>query len=195
MITPRQSNGAAWDHIPFHIIGATTNSPEVDQALISGIVDLNTAHYQMSADSAKNLHIHSGGTLVVSSEMSAEQWAEYNKTGVTVGADQGMFLGQNGSANLLQLNPASAVEEKLRTLESQMIAVGAHLITDATSNKTAEAARIDASGKASSLSTAVGNVSEGLEAALEDMARFMGGNPDEVKYQLNQQFCGSRLSG
>lgn len=193
VITPRQSNGAPWDHIPFHIIGATTNSPEVDQALISGIVDLNTAHYQMSADSAKNLHIHSGGTLVVSSEMSAEQWAEYNKTGVTVGADQGMFLGANGSANLLQLNPASAVEEKLRTLESQMIAVGAHLITDATSNETAEAARIDASGKASSLSTAVGNVSEGLEAALEDMARFMGGNPDEVKYQMNQQFYPDNL--
>lgn len=193
VITPRQSNGAPWDHIPFHIIGATTNSPEVDQALISGIVDLNTAHYQMSADSAKNLHIHSGGTLVVSSEMSVEQWDQYNKTGVTVGADQGMFLGSNGSANLLQLNPASAVEEKLRTLESQMIAVGAHLITDATSNETAEAARIDASGKASSLSTAVGNVSEGLEAALEDMARFMGGNPDEVKYQLNQQFYPDNL--
>lgn len=147
----------------------------------------------MSADSAKNLHIHSGGTLVVSSEMSAEQWAEYNKTGVTVGADQGMFLGASGSANLLQLNPASAVEEKLRTLESQMIAVGAHLITDATSNETAEAARIDASGKASSLSTAVGNVSEGLEAALEDMARFMGGNPDAVKYKLNQQFYPDNL--
>lgn len=74
-----------------------------------------------------------------------------------------------------------------------MIAVGAHLITDATSNETAEAARIDASGKASSLSTAVGNVSEGLEAALEDMARFMGGNPDSVKYQLNQQFYPDNL--
>lgn len=188
VITPRQSNGAAWDHIPFHIIGATTNSPEVDQALISGIVDLNTAHYQMSADSAKNLHIHSGGTLVISSTMSNEQWKEANPQGITVGADQGLFLGDSGAANLLQLNPASAVEEKLRTLETQMIAVGAHLITDATSNETAEAARIDASGKASSLSTAVGNVSEGLEAALEDMARFMGGNPDSVKYQLNQQF-------
>lgn len=193
VLIPRQSNGQPWEHIPFQIIGATTNSPEVDQALISGIVDLNTAHYQMSADSAKNLHIHSGGTLVVSSEMSVEQWDQYNKTGVTVGADQGMFLGASGSANLLQLNPASAVEEKLRTLESQMIAVGAHLITDATSNETAEAARIDASGKASSLSTAVGNVSEGLEAALEDMARFMGGNPDEVKYQLNQQFYPDNL--
>lgn len=193
VITPRQSNGAAWDHIPFHIIGATTNSPEVDQALISGIVDLNTAHYQMSADEMKNLHIHSGGTLVLKTEYTLEQWNQMNPNGVTVGADQGLQVGAQGDAKLLQLEAAQAVAAKLVHLEGQMIAVGAHLITDATSNETAEAARIDASGKASSLSTAVGNVSEGLEAALEDMARFMGGNPDTVKYQLNQQFYPDNL--
>lgn len=193
VITPRQSNGAAWDHIPFHIIGATTNSPDVDQALISGIVDLNIAHYQMSADEMKNLHIHSGGTLVLKTEYTLEQWNQMNPNGVTVGADQGLQVGAQGDAKLLQLEAAQAVAAKMVHLESQMIAVGAHLITDATSNETAEAARIDASGKASSLSTAVGNVSEGLEAALEDMARFMGGNPDSVKYQLNQQFYPDNL--
>lgn len=188
VLTPRQANGQPWQHIPFHIVGATTNTPEVDDALISGIVDLNTSHYHMSADSAKNLHIHSGGTLVISSNMSNEQWKEANPQGVVVGADQGLFLGDVGKAELLQLDPASAVEEKLRSLELQMVAVGAHLISDTTRSETAEAARIDASGKASALSTAVGNVSEGIEAALEDMARFMGGNPELVKYQLNQQF-------
>lgn len=188
VLIPRQANGQPWEHIPFQIIGATTNSPEVDQALISGIVDLNTAHYQMSADSAKNLHIHSGGTLVIASSMSNEQWKEANPQGVTVGADQGLFLGDTGSATLLQLDPASAVEEKLRSLETQMVAVGAHLISDTNGLQTAEAARIDASGRASSLSTAVGNVSEGIEAALEDMTLFMGGDPAKVKYQLNQQF-------
>ena len=188
VLIPRQANGQPWEHIPFQIIGATTNSPEVDQALISGIVDLNTAHYQMSADSAKNLHIHSGGTLVIASSMSNEQWKEANPQGVTVGADQGLFLGDTGSATLLQLDPASAVEEKLRSLETQMVAVGAHLISDTNGLQTAEAARIDASGRASSLSTAVGNVSEGIEAALEDMTLFMGGDPMQVKYQLNQQF-------
>lgn len=188
VIVPRQADGSTWDHLPFHIIGATTNTPEVDDALISGIVDLNTSHYQMSADSAKNLHIHSGGTLVISSNMSKQQWDEFNPQGVTVGADQGLFLGEVGKADLLQLDPAQAVEAKLRSLELQMVAVGAHLISDTTRSETAEAARIDASGKASALSTAVGNVSEGIEAALEDMTRFMGGDPELVKYQLNQQF-------
>lgn len=188
VITPRQANGEPWQKIPFHVIGATTNSPEVDEALISGIVDLNTSHFQMSADSSKNLHIHSGGTLVIASSMSNEQWKEANPQGVTVGADQGLFLGDTGQATLLQLDPASAVEEKLTRLEAQMVAVGAHLISDTTRAETAEAARIDASGKASSLSTAVSNVSEGIEAALEDMARFMGGDPEVVQYKLNQEF-------
>jgi hypothetical protein len=125
--------------------------------------------------------------------MSNEQWKEANPQGVTVGADQGLFLGDTGSASLLQLNPASAVEEKLRSLEAQMVAVGAHLISDATRTETAEAARIDASGKASSLSTAVGNVSEGLEAALEDAALFMVPDADAVSYALNQQFYPDNL--
>ncbi len=188
VITPRQADGSAWDHIPFHILGATTNTPEVDEALISGIVDLNTAHYQMTADEMKNLHIHSGGTLVLSTAMSKEQWDQFNPQGVTVGADQGLHTGEGGSASLLQLEPAQAVAAKLVHLETQMVAVGAHLISDTTRRDTAEAARIDASGKASSLSTAVSNVSEGIEAALEDMARFMGGDPAAVEYKLNQEF-------
>ena len=74
-----------------------------------------------------------------------------------------------------------------------MIAVGAPLISDTTRTETAEAARIDASGKASALSTAVGNVSEGIEAALEDAALFMGADPEPVRYALNQQFYPDNL--
>jgi len=142
----------------------------------------------MSADEMKNLHIHSGGTLVLKTEYDKPQWDAMNPNGVTVGADQGLQVGAAGDAKLLQLEAAQAVAAKLMHLEKQMVAVGAHLISDTNGLQTAEAARIDASGRASSLSTAVGNVSEGIEAALEDMARFMGGEPDSVKYQLNQQF-------
>ena len=34
----------------------------------------------------------------------------------------------------------------------------------------------------------VGNVSEGIEAALEDMCRFVGADPDVVEYQLSREF-------
>jgi hypothetical protein len=186
--TPRQANGQTWSHIPFHFVGSENNTPSVDRSVLSGIVDLNTSHYQLTADSMKNLHIHSGGTMILSTDMSKEQWDQYNPNGVTVGADQGLHVGQGGSASLLQLAPASAVEEKLKQIQGQMLAIGAHLITERGDNETAEAARIDASTKSSALLTASDNVSEAVEAALEDAALFMGGNPDQVIFKLNREF-------
>jgi hypothetical protein len=191
---PRKGDGTTWDHIPFHFVGSETNTPDVDKAVLSGLVDLNTAHYQLSADSMKNLHIHSGGTMILSTEMSKEEWDAYNPNGVTVGADQGLHVGANGSANLLQLQPASAVEEKIKSIEAQMLAVGAHMITERGDNETAEAARIDASSKSSALLTASDNVSEAIEAALEDAALYMNANPDEVLFKLNREFYPRNVS-
>lgn len=184
---PRQSNGASWDHIPFQFIGAETNRPEVDDAVISGIVDLNTQHYQVSADEAKNLHIHSGGTLVISSDLSVAQWQEANPNGVTVGADQGLFIGQAGKAELLQLDAAQATSEKLKRLEEQMLSIGAHLITPS-EQETAEAARLDASAKSCALSVAADNVQAAMVMALKDCALFMGGNPDGIEFELNREY-------
>ena len=191
---PRRGDGSTWDHIPFHFVGAENNRPDVDKAVISGLVDLNTAHYQLTADSMKNLHIHSGGTMILSTEMSKEEWDAYNPNGVTVGADQGLHVGGAGSATLLQLQPASAVEAKIKALEEQMLAVGAHLITERGDNETAEAARIDASAKSSALLTCSDNVSEAMEAALEDAAVFMRANPDQVFFKLNREFCPRNVS-
>jgi hypothetical protein len=185
---PTDFSGNTFDHIPFHFIGSETNRPDVDKAVISGIVDLNTAHFQLSADSMKNLHIHSGGLLHINSgETSATEWREVNPNGITVGADQGVVT-QGGGITLVQLAPADAVEVKLKALEGNMLSVGAHLITERGDNETAEAARIDASSKASALLTAADNVSEAVEAALEDAARFMGGDPAAVEFELNREF-------
>ena len=68
-----------------------------------------------------------------------------------------------------------------------MLAVGANMITPSV-QETAEAARIDASTRSSALMSATNNVSAGIRAALMDCALFMGGDPSQVKYQLNQQF-------
>lgn len=193
-IIPLMAGGVPFDHIPFQFIGANNNSEAIDAAPLSGIVDLNVTHYQMSADSAKNLHIHSGGLMVISSDMDTEQWIAANPNGVTVGADQGVFVGPGGSATLLQLESASAVEEKIKRLENQMLSVGAHLITDKGDNETAEAARIDASSKAASLLRTTDNASEAIEAALEDAALFMAADPNTVMFKLNRDFYPDSLA-
>ena len=55
-------------------------------------------------------------------------------------------------------------------------------------------ARLNASAEASTLDTIVSNASEGIEAALEDMALFLGVDPDSVLYRLNDNFWESSLS-
>lgn len=194
MLMPRDSNGTFFDTIPFVIIGAEENSFKVDEALLSGIVDINIAHYQVMADKLRNLHIHSGGLLAISSKLSSEDFAEQNPNGIRVGADQGLFLGEGGSASVLQLEASSQSQTEIESLERQAVAVGARLITDSTANETAEAARIRASASASNLSRLVGNASEAIEAALEYCVRFMGGDPDKVIYKLNMEFFEHALS-
>jgi hypothetical protein len=69
-----------------------------------------------------------------------------------------------------------------------MLAIGAKLVSSAAGTETAEAARIRASGDASALETLVGNASEGIEAALEWMAAFMGADAGAVEFALNREF-------
>ncbi|MDT8372246.1 MAG: DUF4055 domain-containing protein [Gammaproteobacteria bacterium] len=193
-ITPRQFNGNTWKYIPFQFVGASNNLPDVDVAPLSGIADLNIAHYQVTADKRKNLHIHSGGLLVISTNMSSEEFALANPNGVTVGADSGLFLGDSGSAQLLQLDASSQSHTEIESLERQLIAVGARLITKGGQAQTAEAARIDASAESSALSNVVGNASEGIEAALESACLFAGAEQDNVTYMLNMDFFDNKLN-
>ena len=72
--------------------------------------------------------------------------------------------------------------------ERQAEALGAVYANQSDSkNVTAEAARINAAQTTSTLTTAVGNVSEAMEAAATDCAMFMGSG-DLVDYSLNQDF-------
>lgn len=191
--TPRQANGQPWERIPFHFAGASNNMPEPSEAPLSGIADLNIAHYQVTADKRQNLHVHSGGLLVISSDMTSEEWKEANPNGITVGVNSGVFLGKGGSASLLQLEASSASQTEIESIQNQLIAVGARLITAQGGNQTAEAARIAASAESSALSNLVGNASEAIEAALEDCAMFAGADPKQVKFSLNKEFFDTQL--
>jgi hypothetical protein len=190
---PRQASGQTWDRIPFHFAGANTNMPEPGEAPLSGIVDLNISHYQVTADKRQNLHVHSGGLLVISSDMSSEEFRQQNPNGITVGVNSGVFLGSAGKAELLQLDASSASQTEIESIQNQLVAVGARLITAQGGNQTAEAARIAASAESSALSNLVGNASEAIEAALEDCALFAGADPALVKFNLNREFFDTNL--
>lgn len=183
-----QADGSPWRRIPFHFAGSIDNQPSVDPSPLYDLAVVNIAQYRNIADYEENLHIHGQGTLFISTNIDFTTYKEANPSGIRVGARTGHFLGANGKAELVQVEASSAGKEAIEDKADQMVAIGARLITTRSANQTAEAARINASGEHSVLSTLVGNVSEAIEAALEDACLFMGADPDELQYQLNRDF-------
>jgi len=185
---PRQSDGSTWNHIPFSFVGAIDNRPDIGPVPLYSIAQINIAQYRNIADREETLHIAGQPTLFLTSDIDVAGFKEANPNGVMVGARKGHFLGANGNAILLQAQAVDAHDVAINAKAEQMVSVGARLITSSTVQQTAEASRIAASGEHSVLSTMVGNVSECIESALQDVARFMGGETEEITYQISREF-------
>jgi len=183
-------DGQTMDFIPFRFAGSENNRPNVDEAPISGIVDINLGHYRNSANLEESDNVHSGANLIINSNMSVDQFKEANPQGVKVGANEGLFLGADGSASLLQTNANSSTRELMKDKQAQAESLGAVFANQTDSkNVTAEAARINAAQTTATLTTTVGNVSEMIEFLAQVCAGFMTkGVAGEVEYSLNQDF-------
>jgi hypothetical protein len=192
-IEPTDATGARWDVIPFAIMGSENNRPEVDRAPLTHLCNHAVAYWQTSADHRENLYMHGQLTLGIASSLPPETWKEMNPNGIQVGAPTGVFLGDNGSFHTASAPESNSLSKALEDLRTEMSELGAQIIRKSGQAQTAEAARIDASAESSVLSNLVGNASEGLEAALEWAARFMGGDPDSVFFTLNTEFYDESL--
>jgi hypothetical protein len=191
---PRQAGGATFDHIPFYIVGSENNDPSVDSAPLYDLAMLNIAHYQTTADHRENLFIHGQLTLGVTTSLSPEQWTTSNPNGLLVGSRKGVYLGENGGLHSVTAPESSSLRIALQDLRDEMVNIGARIITNKGQNETAEAARLNAASESSTLDMMVGNMSEAFEAALEDCARFIGVNPDQVFFSLNREFFDQSLT-
>lgn len=185
-----KANGKTLDHIPFYFIGSSNNASEVDKAPLYNLAILNIGHYINSADYEEGLHIMSQPTLFLTSDLSNEQFKEANPNGVLFGSRNGHFLGPNGSATLVQMEANTAAREAMIDKQEQMKAFLAEFYNEkGSNNQTAEEARIKASAQSNILSTITGNISEAIEAAIEDAALFVGiSNTDSIEFRLNTEF-------
>lgn len=185
---PRDRDGNPWNEIPFVFIGADANQPTPSDAPLSDLADANISWYQVSADHMENLHMHGQVTLGISSPLSYAQFKEANPNGIMVGALAGHFLGEGGGFTTATAPESSSLSKALEDIKADMINIGARLVQPRTGQKTAEEARIDAASEMSVLETLVGNVSEGIEKAVEFVARFMGADDAAAEFSLNREF-------
>jgi len=187
--------GQPFNYIPFHFIGANNNLPTVDEPILYDIARVNIGHFRNSADHENNLSVHGGGTLVISTDMSPEQFISANPGGITVGENAGLILSEGGKAELLQLSASSAIKDEMEHKETMMAQIGAKIIRrQAGAQMTAEEARIQATSENSMLDTLVGNINEAIENVLYDCARFVSSTEPEINFALNNDFWQDDIS-
>lgn len=180
-------SGKALRHIPLTIVGSEDNNAEPDNPPISDIAGLNLAHYRNSADYEEGVFIHGQPTLHINcGDTDAATFSEVNGT-IMVGSREGVVT-QNGGMNLIQADPNNAAMTAMEHKETQMVRLGAQIIADSRGQETAEAARIRSGAETSVLNTIVRNVSEGIEDVLRWCCEYMGANPLDATYKLNDQF-------
>ena len=180
-----------FNFIPFYFVGAENNKPDVDDAPISGIVDVNASHYINTADNEQLNHLYALPTLHLDmgDGSNGDTFNAANPNGVKLGG--GLLTSGRGAASLLQIEANGSLAALIKQKEDQAEKIGARFAGDGNSKDvTAEAARINAAFTTSTLTTVVTNVSEALEAALEAAAMFMGVDAKQVEYRLNSQFYG-----
>lgn len=186
------ANKKPLDHIPFYIAGTEDNTPTVDQPMLLDLANMNISHYQSTANIEEAAYLLGCPTLHIDiGDMSVDEFASANPSGVKVGARQGLQT-QRGKIEMVQASESNLGAEQMEKKIERMKELGAKLVTKGGQNETAEAARINASGEASALDIAVNNLSDVMEKALEDFMRFIGVET-EITYRLNTEFWESSL--
>jgi len=191
---PRMAGGAPFDHIPLHIAGAKNNLPGVDMPPLYDVARANIAHYQTTANVMESGYVGTQPMLHVDvGETDLDEWAQHNPGPISFGNRHGLKT-KGGKLEVVQAQSTDYNREVKKDIESEMVALGAQLVQRGGQAETAEAARINASAEASVLDVVVGNASECIEAALEDFARFLGVNQDDIEYRMNDSYWESGLS-
>lgn len=186
--TPRMAGGAPFNHIPLHGVRQLETPPLYD------IARVNIAHYRNIADLEDAAYVVGQPMVHVNTgETSAQDWEELNPDGVEFGSRKGIVT-KGGGIELVQAAENNLIRQAKLDKENEMVMLGAQLIIRGGQAETAEAARIRAGAEASVLDMLTNDLSEDMEAALEDMALFMGLPVDDVEYRLSTDFFEAGLN-
>jgi hypothetical protein len=183
---PTDSAGTSWTEIPFVFIGSQANTAAIDTAPLMPLIDMNMAHYRNSAD-VEDSAAYSG---------QAQPWA----SGITLAALDLMkkhtrFIGSrhllsvpHGETFGFAAAPANTISRELmRDKLDVMIGLGAQIISDNGTAKTATEAKSDEAARTSALSMVANNVSDAYQRAITWAGRFMG-DAGDIVFEISQDF-------
>lgn len=181
------SAGKPFDTIPFHFFGPKYNNPEVQDPPLEGLARLNVGHYRNSAAYEDSVAMVGQPTLVVTG--ITKDWVkEVLKGKLRVGARAFLPLPTDADAKFIQAEPNTLAMEAMKHKENQMAALGAKLVEQSTTQRTATEAGFDEASKNSILGACTANGSEVVQNALKTATRFTGEVSSKLEFYLNSDF-------
>lgn len=182
--SPVGADGKPFDHITFHICGASSNDWSVDAPPMYPVSSLNLGHYRNSAD-AEEISYLAGQPQVYLSGLDNAVVKDNTDEEILVGARVGMSLGPGGRPWMLQAQPNSAPLELMARKEDLMEKLGIQLASGSTPLATATQVVTESLIRNSILASSLQNVGLTITAALRDACLYVGANPDAVKFEID----------
>jgi hypothetical protein len=184
-------DGKPLDRIPLKVIGPDGEEMTLDEPPLIDLVDLNLAHYRVTADYEHGCHFTGLPTAVVSGYQPEDTNAK-----LYIGSQAAwVFPDPNAKAVFLEFTGTGlgALESNLDRKERQMAVVGARMIADEKSQvETLGATAIKRTGENSILSAVAIAVSEALQAQLEVFAAWASA-PGKVEFEINRKFLATPM--
>lgn len=178
-------NGSPIPFIPFYAFGAFDNDLNPEMPPLLDLVDLNLAHYRVSADYEYGTHFTGLPMLFLS--------------GVTLDENDKVYIGsqtaivsnnENADGKFIEFSGQGlgALEKNLDRKEKQMAVLGARLLEQQKNGVEAQGAMQQrVNGEASVLAGIANMISRQLESMLTFMAQWEGINT-EIEFKLNTDY-------
>ncbi len=195
-IFPRM-NGQPMTFIPFQFLGSDDVTSDVDEPPLIDLVDLNLAHYRVSADYEHGCHFTGLPTLFLAG-FKKEMDDAGNAKEVYIGSESAIVSSNpDASASYVEVNhDFEPLLKNLAAKEQQMAVLGARMLEpQKKAPEAADSGSIRRKGEESMLSSVAQAISLGLTITLRWFTAFAGQAADGVKFELNRDFYPMRMDG
>ena len=174
---PTDNSGNRLNFIPFQFVGAINNDVHIDESTVYDISSLNIGHYINSADYENSAWL-CGQPMPWISGVD-QNWTREN-AGLNLGSGSIVPVPAGESFGVVQTQPNSQSYEAMQHKQTQMIALGAKMISDQSFSSATEAA-INNQSETSYLQSVIDNVTNAYSKVLDWMGLFEGASVIEFK--------------
>jgi hypothetical protein len=185
--TPLSGKGIPFTEIPFTFIGSENNDTLIDKPPILDIATLNLSMYRNSADYEESCFRCGQPTLWASG--IDDDWITNNLKGsVVIGTDTVLTIPAGEHAGLLVVPANTMPREAMQDKIMQMAALGAKLVINTSTQKTATQTIVETTSEVSVLAQIATNIGTAFEKGLQWACQFMNVPDTEIKYEVNKDY-------